>query len=161
MNCKILGILVVLAGPSAAQDVPKVDTALVESCFANAGPGEYAPQCLGAASNQCQQQGYSSTLGITGCINAEVDAWDTILNREYKAIRADFSRLANAASDTAIDLNAQLLTAQRAWIAYRDAECMLAYARWQDGSLRGIVHANCMMGMTAHRAIELRDMKGN
>ena len=135
MRCLALAALLLMAGlgPTTlrAQDV-RVNEATVQSCFAYAGPGEVAPACLGAASNACQQTN-ASTLGMS-----------------------QFS-----AQDPAGGIGNALRDAQRAWIAYRDAECGLAYARWQDGSMRVIVAANCLMTMTAQRAIELRDMKGN
>ena len=144
--------------PAWAQDV---DPAIVKSCFVGADIGETTPSCIGQAANECQMRGYTTTIGITQCIQAETQEWDNLLNRAYKATRADFTNSDNALSDNSIDLTDQLLKAQRAWIAFRDAECALAYARWQDGSIRSVVHANCMMVMTASRTIELRDMKGN
>lgn len=128
---------------------------MVEGCFAAAGPGEVAPVCLGNAAGACQSQGFDTTIGISQCIQAETAVWDQILNREYKAVRGAFQ--GRFAGQT--PLNDMLLGAQRAWIAYRDAECALAYGRYADGTLRSIVAANCMMVMTAQRAIELRDMK--
>jgi len=158
MRCLALAALLLMAGLSPttlrAQDV-RVNEATVQSCFAYAGPGEVAPACLGAASNACQQTN-ASTLGISLCIQAETAVWDSLLNREYQARQSQFS-----AQDPAGGIGNALRDAQRAWIVYRDAECGLAYARWQDGSMRVIVAANCLMTMTAQRAIELRDMKGN
>tara|TARA_R110000787_G_scaffold242260_2_gene348380 strand:- start:473 stop:955 length:483 start_codon:yes stop_codon:yes gene_type:complete len=159
---KSIGAVMVMvmfyAFPASAQDA---DPAVVESCFVGATAGETTPSCIGQAANECQMRGYTTTLGITQCIQAETQEWDVLLNREYKATRADFANRDNALSANSLDLTDQLLKAQRAWIAFRDAECALAYARWQDGSIRSVVHANCMMVMTASRAIELRDMKGN
>ena len=138
------------AGAAGAQ---QVDSGQVDACFAAAGPGESAPVCLGQAANACISAGNESTLASSQCIQSETAAWDAILNREYKALRAELG-----ARDPA--LAEMLLAAQRGWIAYRDAECALEYGRWGDGSLRTIVGANCMMIETAERAIELRDKKG-
>ena len=132
----------------------QVDSGTVRSCFAQTQIGEISPDCLGAASNNCQDQGFDTTMGMTQCIQAETAVWDAILNAQYRSTRAALS-----AQDPA--LKDHLLTAQRAWIAFRDAECALDYARWQDGSIRSVVHANCMLVMTARRSLELRDMKGN
>lgn len=132
----------------------QVDSGTVRSCFAQTPTGEMSPDCLGAASNSCQDQGFDTTMGMTQCIQAETAVWDTMLNEQYKSTRTVLGAQNPALKDN-------LLAAQRAWIAFRDAECALAYARWQDGSIRSIVHANCMMVMTARRTLELRDMKGN
>ncbi|QFT60297.1 hypothetical protein FIU94_15825 [Sulfitobacter sp. THAF37] len=149
---RFLAILaMVCAGGAVAQ---QVDGNTVRSCFADTPVGETAPACLGAASNACQDQGFDTTQGISQCIQAETAVWDDLLNTEYKSTRAHLE-----AQDAG--LKDQLLTAQRAWIAFRDAECALDYARWQGGSIRSVVFANCMMVMTARRTLELRDMKGN
>lgn len=147
-------VALLLALPHAAfGQTPVLDRAQVEGCLAGTPFGDVDPQCLGAASDTCQAvtPGGETTLGTTECIMAETAAWDTLLNREYSAVRASVEP----------DIAEQLLTAQRAWIAFRDAECGLQYALWRDGSIRTVVAANCMMVMTARRTIELRDMRGN
>ncbi len=148
--------LAALAVPARAQEAA-VDEARVRACFDGATIGNTQPECIGTASNACQQApGGQTTPGIAACIAAETAAWDAILNDEYRATRAVLA----GGSDQAIDAEAALLAAQRAWIAHRDAECDLAYARWQDGTIRSIVAANCLLVFTATRAIELRDMRG-
>ena len=145
-----------LAAPARSQEAA-VDEARVRACFDGAAIGDTQPDCIGAASNACQQApGGQTTPAIAACIAAETAAWDAILNDEYRATRAILA----GGSDQAIDTEAALLAAQRAWIAYRDAECDLAYARWHDGTIRSIVGANCHLVFTATRAIELRDMRG-
>ncbi|SEW10209.1 Uncharacterized conserved protein YecT, DUF1311 family [Aliiroseovarius sediminilitoris] len=136
----------------AAQDVV-FDSATVDACLASTPSGAVDPSCIGVASNACQTAtpGGETTIGIADCIQAETQAWDVLLNREYKA-----TRKAHAGDQVVLD---QLLAAQRAWIAFRDAECALAHALWRDGSIRVIVAANCMMVQTARRTIELRDMR--
>lgn len=156
----ILIVVLTVIGASAAQ-AQQVDRYAVQACFSGAAIGDTTPVCIGQASNACQMQGNTTTQDIAECIQAETQVWDALLNTEYKALRADLRSRNNTVSGNQLDLNEQLLTAQRAWIAYRDAECSFAYARWQDGSIRSVVHANCLMVMTARRTIELRDMKGN
>ena len=140
-----------MAGPAAAQ---QVDPWAVRGCFQAAGPGERAPRCLGQAANVCQSQGHQTTLGMSACIQAETAVWDQMLNEAYGAARA-------ALESQDAGLGTALRDAQRAWIAYRDAECALEYARWAGGSIRTIVAANCLMTETAERALELRDKLGN
>lgn len=147
--------LVPVAG--AAQDLPAAALAgleaTVRACFAGAAPGETAPDCLGAGAKPCTETPEGmTTIGTAQCIGAETAVWDDLLNTEYKALRAQMLA-------TGEGLNDKLLEAQRAWIAFRDAECGFDYARWGDGSIRQIVGANCLMEMTAARALELRDKK--
>lgn len=148
-------VALLMAAPAQAQSL-WADEGIVRGCFAGAAIGETQPRCLGAASGQCQAlPGGSTTPGIADCIGAETSVWDKILNEEYQATRAQFR-----AADPGGALAQSLLDAQRAWIAYRDAECALTYQRWIGGSIRSIAHANCVMGFTSERAIGLRDMRG-
>ncbi|MFK7838147.1 MAG: lysozyme inhibitor LprI family protein [Sulfitobacter sp.] len=151
MRKMALAIGCLLAGGVQAQNV---DPAVVRGCFSDAFSGDGAPQCLGQAAEGCLAGGDNSTLGIVQCIQGETALWDGLLNEQYGQVRATLNAQ-NPALGTA------LRDAQRAWIAYRDAECALEHARWGDASLRSIVAANCMMAETAERAIELRDKKGN
>ncbi|MDF1728103.1 MAG: lysozyme inhibitor LprI family protein [Sulfitobacter sp.] len=145
----MIAVALLGAAPLSAQ---VVEESYVRNCFASAGPGETAPICLGEAANQCQSAGFDTTIGISQCIQAETAVWDTLLNETYGEVRRIFT-----AQDPSLGTN--LRDAQRAWIAYRDAECGLEYARWIGGSIRTIVAANCHMTETAERAIELRDKK--
>ena len=148
--------LLIPTGFARAQEA-SVDAGRVEACFEAAAVGETQPGCIGAASNACQRRpGGDTTIGITECVAAETAAWDEILNREYRATRDAL----DVEGEIGIDTGQALLDAQRAWIAYRDAECALTYARWQGGTIRSIAAANCHLVFTATRAIELRDMRG-
>lgn len=157
MRPTLAALCIALPASAFAQDLPAVALAGLEAtvrgCFATAAPGETAPACLGTGAKPCTETAEGmTTIGTMQCLQAETAVWDDLLNTEYKALRAQM--LAQGE-----DLNEKLLDAQRAWIAFRDAECAFDYARWGDGSIRQIVGANCLMEMTAARAIELRDKK--
>lgn len=150
-----LAILLLGAVPAAAQagGALAVDPAIVEACVADTAVGDLAPPCIGAGSAQCQQApGGDTTQGIATCAMAEHAAWDTVLNREYKGARNAYGADPTAA--------ASLRDAQRAWIAWRDAECTFQHDRYGGGSMRTIAAANCRMSMTAQRALELRALQG-
>ncbi|VDS09190.1 hypothetical protein PARHAE_02380 [Paracoccus haematequi] len=148
-------LILALAVPAAALSQPAsvpLDSAVVEACLAQTPPRETQTDCIGLAAKLCQTApDGETTLGISACLMAEHDAWDEILNREYAETRAHFSQT-RGLTDT-------LLAAQRAWIAFRDAECTLAYDRWDGGSMRTIASADCRMRQTARRALELRAMR--
>ena len=151
---RVLLAWALLAAPALAQDADTltVDASVVEACVADTPPGELTPACIGAASQRCQQEpGGDTTLGIVECVMGEHAAWDAALNREYKAARAAFQ------GDPAAD---SLLAAQRAWIAWRDAECGFQYDRYGGGSMRSIAAANCRMSMTAMRTLDLKALRG-
>ena len=157
---KIIITLIMLAIPGlAAAQSARVDATVVSDCLTSADIGDTAPSCIGRAANACQSAsaGGSTTPGIVECIQAETAIWDGLLNEVYRKVRGDM-RAEDSAGGT-INRADALRDAQRAWIAFRDADCALAYAQWQDGSIRSIVGANCQMTMTAQRTLELRDMR--
>ncbi|MCL3882776.1 lysozyme inhibitor LprI family protein [Marivita sp. GX14005] len=147
-------------GMAAAQNLG-ADPQIVRGCFASTPPGSVYPPCLGQASGQCQQlPGGSTTIGMMECIQAETAHWDAILNEQYGRTQ-DFNAMQDAqGASPVMDRTDALRDAQRAWIAFRDADCAARYALWQDGTMRSIVAANCHLTMTAQRALELRDMTG-
>lgn len=152
--------LCLLAAPAAAQT--SVDAAAVKACFSNGtGPGA---DCIGAASELCMErtEGGFSTLGMAECVAAETGVWDRLLNETYQILRADLdeadAQAGGRAGDQGVDRSDALRDAQRAWIAYRDAECLLRWAQFQDGTIRTTVAAACHLDFTARRAFELRDM---
>ncbi len=85
-----------------------------------------------------------STAGMIACADAELKIQDTRLNAAYRKALADLNPRQKA----------KLQAAQRAWIAFRDAEC----ASYQDddwGSLSTINAADCVLHMTVQRTIDL------
>ncbi|MBD3786046.1 MAG: DUF1311 domain-containing protein [Sphingomonadales bacterium] len=156
MRLTLIPLFVALPVAAFAQDLPAdALTGLedsVRACFADYDPIADGPSCLGQAAQGCMGATDESTMSIVACIGAETQVWDDLLNSEYKARRAEL---------TPRGLNDQLLDAQRAWLAFRDAECALEVDRWGDGSMAVIVGANCMMEMTATRAAQLRDKKAD
>jgi uncharacterized protein YecT (DUF1311 family) len=143
-----------------AEEMKDVDAAVVEACFAGAAVGDVLPSCIGAAAKACEAQTPATTLDISECLMAETAVWDAILNREYKAARAALARQGAADGGNVGTLTDGLRDAQRAWIAFRDADCGLTYSIWAGGSIRVIFAGNCYLTKTAQRAIELRDIKG-
>ncbi len=152
--------LALVASASTAEELT-VHAEDIRACHATTPIGAIYPDCLGQAANACQEkQGGGTTPGIATCIGAETVVWDALLNEEYQALRAYFSGLEGSAAEaTSEDLLIALRDAQRAWIAYRDADCGLRYTIYQGGTIRSIVGANCRMTKTASRALELRDMR--
>lgn len=165
MNMKIVKLvvsLVFLSGPSSVA-AGEAHAGLVDACLA-AAPAEARAGCIGKVSDACiaGAEGGETTLGMSMCMADEAEVWDRLLNAEYrktmaraKAMDSDeaesFPQFANRA--------VALRDAQRAWIAFRDAECALAYAEWGAGSMRHIAGSECVMRMTAQRALELRAMR--
>ncbi|MCD2469735.1 DUF1311 domain-containing protein [Jiella sp. MQZ9-1] len=106
--------------------------------------------CVKALSNDSED-------GVNGCYDREAAAWDDILNTTYKSELADAESFDKDAKANGGEPGAaiSLKQAQRAWIAFRDAECSRLYARNMDGTIRFTVAAACQNRLTAERAIEL------
>lgn len=151
---RIIGFIGLLVTPQiGVAQALSVAEADVRACFSDTPFGTFDPACLGDAANQCQGlPGGSTTIGITDCIGAETAIWDAALNETYQQVRDNFERVGGE------DLTISLRDAQRAWIAFRDAECAMQYQKWIEGSIRTVVAATCRMRMTAHRALTLRYM---
>ena len=144
---------------SATETEVAVYGPILETCYETAAE-DTRDACRGKMAEACMaaEEGGYSTLGMVQCTNAEATVWDRFLNEEYKATMAAlkamdaeeavyFPEFANRAES--------LRDAQRAWIAFRDAECGLAYAMWGSGSMRNVAAVNCHLEMTATRTIEL------
>ena len=98
--------------------------------------------CLDIDSNQ-------TTYGMMACIQASEDAWDQLLNALYK-------ELMNSLDSTGQE---RLRTAQRAWLAYRDAEFTLngsIYYENLSGTIYYIFAADREMEIVKHRVLELQ-----
>jgi len=91
----------------------------------------------------------STTIGMIGCMQEAEEAWDKELNRAYKQLRSIMSA----------EEKTSLLTAQRAWLAYRDAEFSFNgdYHGNMQGTMWGIVGKNRRMNIVKARALELND----
>lgn len=106
-------------------------------------PAAHAEPKYSAAYDRClaSPEG-QSTIGMIQCAGAELKLQDARLNRAYQDAmkRLDLPRQ-----------KAALKKAQRAWIAYRDADCASVYdPDW--GSLARIEANACMLDHTARRA---------
>lgn len=174
MHKKIVSALIIamLASPAIAQQADQevtgfssADRQAMEQCTNHArlvesqtqalnDAGQAVPEdmprsladCIGVASNICQEQpGGASTIGIVDCLARETAWWDGLLNSHYQDL------LATNDPEPADGLR----KAQRAWMAFRDADCAFQYSVWGGGSMRSIAGASCTLDHTARRAIDL------
>lgn len=94
------------------------------------------------AGNPCDG---STTRDVEQCLAAELRRADAELNRYYAAAT---KRLTDQQDMTAL---AKLRAAERAWIAYRDAECDAVYESWGQGTIRGSMNLGCRISLTKAR----------
>ncbi|AXM97957.1 lysozyme inhibitor LprI family protein [Pseudomonas plecoglossicida] len=92
---------------------------------------------------QCMDKA-SSTVAMSGCIQAETRLQDERLNRVYKQLlgRLDAGQ------------QKRLREVQRQWIGYRDANCAF-HVQASGGSMAQLEGGMCVLDMTRDRAAEL------
>jgi uncharacterized protein YecT (DUF1311 family) len=105
--------------------------------------------CLGLAAgsamaDECADQ---SQQGLNQCAEAAYEAADKALNAAYR-------KVAERLNDDPPTMKL-LVAAQKAWIAFRDAECTFANASNVGGSIYPMVRAGCMERITKIRTKEL------
>ncbi|HWB96424.1 MAG TPA: lysozyme inhibitor LprI family protein [Bryobacteraceae bacterium] len=86
------------------------------------------------------------TADLVQCLAKARDAADAQLNAVYKTVRGKLD---------AAEVQ-QLLTAQRLWIQYRDANCSAERDLYGGGTATGPAYLACLEAMTRARAKELK-----
>ncbi|WP_374831049.1 lysozyme inhibitor LprI family protein [Paenochrobactrum pullorum] len=86
---------------------------------------------------------------MTKCAQDELYQADHKLNQLYQTIE---KRLADATESKAL-----LISAQRAWIAFRDSECNFSTSGTQGGSVHPMMLAMCKASLTKARNQQLAD----
>ena len=89
----------------------------------------------------------STTREVEQCFAADLARADAELNRYYAAA---VTRLTKERATTAL---AKLRASERAWIAYRDAECDAVYEWWGQGTIRGTMALGCRVRITKARTM--------
>ena len=105
-------------------------------------------QHMNATDSPCQEP--STTVEEFSCFSKALTKTDTALNEYYRRIQT---------LETGEDL-ANLKTAQRLWIQFRDANCKAEYDLYAGGTAGPIVKLACIEAMTRHRTEELKTMYG-
>lgn len=147
-----------LPAPSRADDK---GLAKIEACLAKTDEPQ---SCIGTISNPCMETDEGQTdMGMTDCLSDEESAWDALLNARYKTALSEAKDMdKRLAEDGNFETGVAdaLVKAQRAWIAYRDAESDRLFELNKEGTIRTVVAASCMNDLTATRAIALGEDQG-
>ncbi len=95
------------------------------------------------------------------CAQAALRRADAAMTREWQASYARMK--ANDAADTSrgggFGYAAAALASQRAWLKFRDTQCVLEGGRYAGGSMQPLVRTNCLERLTKERAQQLRDLR--
>lgn len=151
---RFLAVLALTAAPAFAQDVV-FDTAAIDACFAGGGWEE----CIGSGAGACMQAtpGGDSTVGMVGCLDAELSYWDGLLNEAYAAaVDAAEAEDADPWDENQPSRRAALRDMQRAWIAFRDATCNYEVLEMYGGTGANLLWVDCLMRMTGEQALYLQ-----
>lgn len=98
----------------------------------------HAADCANASDQSIQNE----------CADKDYKKSDAELNKLYQSIRGRLSNQPDAVK--------KLITAQKAWIAFRDAECDFASFRSQDGSVYPMLISMCRDALTQTRAKDFK-----
>ncbi len=110
----------------------------------------------GAQAAPARPDVYQSCLDNSGgvdpvmkqCGADEIGRQEKVLNAAYGRVRARLTP----------PLSTDLVTAQRAWLTFRDAQCRFEYDRKQPGTMGGLLYQSCVLDRTALRIRDLRAM---
>lgn len=155
----LLAFTCLSAGTSVAQDelAGAADETTLSECLAQADSGDTRREdCIGIAVKACL--GIAGwTLEMVTCVTEETEVWDRKLNETYKALMAAYKQQDEDFSDD-YAMASRLKAVQRGWIKWRDLKCQFAYDEFRGGTMGRITGADCILTMTAERAIELEDL---
>ena len=99
-----------------------------------------------AAAQDCDDP--QTQMEMNACAGKAYEAADAALNAAYAEVRSHLDA----------DGREQLVAAQRAWIAWRDAECTLRSRGVEGGSIYPTVHASCLTELTQARTADFETM---
>ncbi len=78
-------------------------------------------------------------MEMNECAGQDFEAADKRLNRAYKKL----------------EKSSELIAAEKAWIAFRDAECMYQAKPYEGGSIQPTIYAGCLQSLTEDRIKQL------
>jgi len=97
-------------------------------------------------------------MEMTQCAGEDYDKADKDLNVEYQKLRKLLGERDKAADENGKGAVDALVAAQRAWVAYRDANCNLAGFQARGGSMEPQLVASCLAQMSRDRTQELKTL---
>ncbi|HEX7854133.1 MAG TPA: lysozyme inhibitor LprI family protein [Sphingobium sp.] len=101
-------------------------------------------------------------LDMNLCARRDYEASDRLLNVQWtKAVALMKARDndAGAQTDRRPTYSAALLTSQRAWLAFRDAQCRIEGYSMRGGSAEPMTISGCLTQLTKARIQQLKDLE--
>lgn len=109
------------------------------------------------ANPQAQQE-------MNRCAALDFQRADAALNAQWRLTQAamqEMDRNSGPPTDGRPTHAAQLLAAQRAWIAFRDAHCTSVGFEMRGGSAEPLLVAGCKTRLTRERTQQLKELAGS
>lgn len=138
----------------ASTPVAAAEARLIHSCLSS---GADRAECVGVSARQClRDPEASTTIRIAACYGAERQAWEATMAMMLTQV-ANRAAAVDAQDPEAGAADASN-AAQRAWFAFRDAECRAEAARRAGvGAVARVEIAACAMRLAAERVFTLGD----
>lgn len=115
-----------------------------------AGPPSHDPRCSSP-----------NTADLNACAGADWQRADAAMNAQYRATLAKMKEAdAHPQPDatTGPTYAAALLASQRAWLAFRDAECVSEGYRYRGGTMEQLEVLGCKATLTRARTKQLQTL---
>lgn len=112
---------------------------------------------LAAAAANCGDK--PNQTAMTMCAAAQSNQADAEMNRVWKQVTAQMQRSDRDEPSTDrsdVGFAPALLASQRAWLAFRDAECRIESYEWRGGSMQPFTYNQCLTELTQQRTRQLR-----
>jgi uncharacterized protein YecT (DUF1311 family) len=113
----------------------------------------------GASAEEIDCKSPTTQTDMTLCERARQDDADKALNVQYKKTRAAMIAVDKDLDGDMKGAEKALVAAQRAWIAYRDAECEAAGFQARGGTMEPMLVAGCIANVTDVRTKELKTLE--
>lgn len=128
---------------------------IIALLLALAAPADDLPEC----NEEAAEMGVQQEMNI--CAHREYLIADAALNEQWK-LTSEQMKSRDAQVDSSWDERPgyfeTLLTAQRAWLQYRDAHCQSEGYEARGGSLEPLLVATCKRHLTELRTEQLREL---
>jgi uncharacterized protein YecT (DUF1311 family) len=115
---------------------------------------------LAAAASNCGNKDNQAAMNM--CQAEAADRADAEMNRVWRQVYPamqsedrDYDR-PKMGGDTEPGFAAALLASQRAWLAFRDAQCRIESYEWRGGSMQAFRESQCLTDINLARTRQLR-----
>jgi uncharacterized protein YecT (DUF1311 family) len=110
------------------------------------------------------QAGCANPVTQTQMNQCAQTAWqraDAVMTREWRASYAAMKARDNADTSRGggFGYASAALNSQRAWLKFRDTQCVLEAGSYAGGSMQPLVRFTCLERLTKERAQQLRDLR--